>query len=365
MNTKTSTPTNSKKPAIALTGAAGYIASHIAVELLDAGYTIVGLDNFANSNPAVVPRVEEITGKPFKVIKADVRDQHAVTEILQTHNVNTVIHLAGLKAVGESVAEPLRYYDNNVNGSIALLAAMNATNTNQLVFSSSATVYSPDTNQAADENAPLGPTNPYGRTKMMVEQIIEDFCQSTNMRAINLRYFNPVGAHESGKIGEDPTGPPNNLMPFIMQVAAGRREKLRVFGNDYPTADGTPIRDYIHVTDLALGHLAAIEALEPNKAETPQNTHTTTAQTNKKCEAINLGTGAGSSVFEVLHAAEKAVGKPIPYEIAARRAGDAVTSTANPIYAQARLKWSASRNLEQACVDHWRWQRENPNGYNS
>jgi len=332
---------------IALTGATGYIGSHIAVALAANGYSLVGLDNLSNSSPDVVPRVEAIIDGPFPFVELDVLDTDALTQALRDHKVDAVIHLAGLKAIGESVAEPLRYYNVNVGGALSLLQAMADAEVNELVFSSTATVYRPDAVSPLGESTALGPINPYSRTKLMIEQIITDTCAATPLRAFNLRYFNPVGAHESGSIGEDPVGAPNNLMPFIMQVAAGRRDKLEIFGDDYPTPDGTCIRDYIHVSDLAEGHVAALRSLDDvDQAET-----------------LNLGTGTGSSVYDVLRAAERAVDSPIRHEVVGRRAGDAAIGFADASQANQRLGWVAERSLAEACADHWRWQRNNPNGY--
>lgn len=332
---------------IALTGATGYIASHVAVSLAAHGYNLVGIDNLSNSSPNVVERVEHIMDGPFPFVEADVLDTQALTETFQTHNVDAVIHLAGLKAIGESVAEPLRYYNVNVGGALSLLQAMATAGVHELVFSSTATVYRPDAVSPLNEETALGPINPYSRTKLMIEQIIDDVCAATELRAFNLRYFNPVGAHESGTIGEDPVGTPNNLMPFIMQVAAGRRDTLEIFGDDYPTPDGTCIRDYIHVSDLAEGHVAAVKALDEVVA----------------CETLNLGTGTGSSVYDVLRAAERAVDAPIPHHVTGRRPGDAAIGFADPSQANDRIGWTAERTLADACADHWRWQRNNPNGY--
>ncbi len=332
---------------VALTGATGYIASHVVVALAEQGYNLVGFDNLSNSSAAVVERLEQLIDGPFAFHKVDIRDTATIAEALQQHQVDAVIHLAGLKAVGESVDDPLRYYDNNVAGSLSLLTAMRDACVNQLVFSSSATVYDPDQPSPLTETSQLGPINPYGRTKYVVERLIDDVAATSDLRAINLRYFNPVGAHPSGLIGEDPVGTPNNLMPFIMQVASGQRDELSIFGNDYDTPDGTCIRDYIHVTDLANGHVAALNALA---------TVTTS-------EAINLGTGTGTSVLDVLRAAEQAVDRPIPTRVVERRAGDGAVSFADPALAADRLNWQADLTVAQACVDHWRWQRQNPTGY--
>jgi len=334
---------------VALTGATGYIASHIAVALSEKGYGVVGIDNLANSSPVVIDRVAQITEMDMPFAQLDIAETNAVAAFFTAHDVDAVIHLAGLKAVGESVEQPLRYYQNNVAGSISLLAAMAQAQVRGLVFSSSATVYDPKQTSPLDESAELGPINPYGRTKLMVEQIIDDVAAASELRAINLRYFNPVGAHPSGMIGEDPIGPPNNLMPFVMQVAVGARAEVQIFGDDYDTPDGTGVRDYIHVCDLADGHVAAVRALAS----------TTTS------EVFNLGTGVGSSVREVLAAAEIAADRAIPQRVVGRRDGDGDISYADPQKAETGLAWQARRTLAEACVDHWRWQHDNPQGYPS
>ena len=332
---------------VALTGATGYIASHIAVALAERGHWVVGMDNFANSSPKVLDRVASIADTDMPFAELDLSQTDEIAAFLREHNVDAVIHLAGLKAVGESVAEPLRYYRNNVAGSISLLEAMRAADVGGIVFSSSATVYNPAQASPLREDAALGPINPYGRTKLMVEDIINDVAATSPLRGINLRYFNPVGAHPSGMIGEDPVGTPNNLMPFVMQVAVGRREEVQIFGDDYDTPDGTGVRDYIHVCDLASGHVAAVEALA--------NLDTS--------ETFNLGTGVGSSVRDVLAAAERAADRTIPHRVVARRAGDSDISFADPSRAQSELGWVAERTLADACTDHWRWQNQNPQGY--
>lgn len=332
---------------VALTGATGYIASHIAVALAEHGHWVVGIDNFSNSSDAVLPRVASIADTEMPFAQLDLSQTDEIAAFFTEHKVDAVIHLAGLKAVGESVEDPLRYYENNVAGSISLLRAMDKANVHGIVFSSSATVYHPDQPSPLNEDSALGPINPYGRTKLMVEQIIEDTAAATALKAINLRYFNPVGAHPSGMIGEDPVGPPNNLMPFVMQVAVGMREEVKVFGDDYDTHDGTGVRDYIHVCDLAEGHVAAVNALASVDAS----------------ETVNLGTGVGSSVLDVLAAAERAADRKIPSQIVGRRAGDGDISYADPSRANERLGWSSSRTLADACVDHWNWQEKNPTGY--
>lgn len=334
---------------VALTGAAGYIASHVAVALFERGHSVVGFDNFVNSSPAVLDRIAQIADTSMPFAELDLAHTDGVEAFLRSHNVDAVIHFAGLKAVGESTEKPLHYYEVNVGGTISLLQAMHRAGVTQLVFSSSATVYAPEEASPLTESASLGPINPYGNTKLMVEQIIGDVTEHSDLAAINLRYFNPVGAHPSGLIGEDPIGRPNNLMPFVMQVAVGRRDTLEIFGDDYDTPDGTPIRDYIHVCDLAEGHVAAVEAL--------------TDMTG--VEAINLGTGVGSSVREVLAASEQAVDQPIPHQVVGRRAGDGAVSFANPARAQELLGWTSTRTMAEAAADHWNWQQRNPHGYQS
>ena len=332
---------------VALTGATGYIASHIAVALNAYGHWVVGIDNFSNSSPKVLDRVARIADINMPFAELDLAQTNELAAFLSEHKVDAVIHLGGLKAVGESVADPLRYYRNNVAGSISLLDAMDRANVHGIVFSSSATVYDPSQVSPLGEDAATGPINPYGRTKLMVEHILNDTAAATDLRAINLRYFNPVGAHPSGLIGEDPVGTPNNLMPYVMQVAVGQREEVRIYGDDYDTPDGTGVRDYIHVCDLADGHVAAVNALAG----------ITTS------EVFNLGTGVGSSVREVLAAAESAADRSIPHRVVERRPGDSDISFADPSRARERLGWEATRTLADACVDHWRWQRQNPNGY--
>jgi UDP-glucose 4-epimerase len=334
---------------ILLTGGAGYIGSHTYIELVKAGFKPVILDNFYNAKPEVLKRLETITGAPVPFVEADIRDRAALDAVFARWPFTAVVHFAGLKAVGESVAKPLMYYDNNVSGTVNLLEAMAAAKVKQLVFSSSATVYGDPHAVPIREDFPLSATNPYGRSKLMIEDILRDLYKSdASWDLALLRYFNPVGAHESGLIGEDPQGIPNNLMPFVAQVAVGKREKLSVFGNDYPTPDGTGVRDYIHAVDLAKGHVKALQKLAGNPG----------------LVTVNLGTGQGYSVLDMVRAFEKAAGKPIPYQIAERRPGDIAACYADPANALAVLGWQAEKNLEDMCADGWRWQSGNPNGYN-
>lgn len=332
---------------ILVTGGAGYIGSHTCVELLNAGQEVVVFDNFSNSHPESLKRVEAITGRGVQLVEGDIRDQAALEDALRRFGCTAVIHFAGLKAVGESVEKPLDYYDNNVIGTHRLLKAMGNCGVKTLVFSSSATVYGEPQRLPLTEDHPLSATNPYGRTKLVIEDMLRDLFRSDPSWQIGiLRYFNPVGAHVSGLIGEDPQGIPNNLMPFVAQVAVGRREQLKVWGCDYPTPDGTGVRDYIHVVDLAIGHLKALERLRE-----PQ------------CFEVNLGTGIGYSVLDVVKAFEKASGRPVPYELAPRRAGDVAACYADPAFAAELLGWRAERGIDAMCVDAWRWQSGNPNGF--
>ena len=333
---------------IFVTGGAGYIGSHTCVELLAAGHELTVFDNFCNSQPEALRRVEKIAGRRLHSVQGDIRDRGALTAALRQSGADAVIHFAGLKAVGESVQQPLAYYDNNVTGSLRLLEAMAECKVNRLVFSSSATVYGEPQRLPLAEDHPLSATNPYGRTKLMIEDMLRDLHRSDpSWRISILRYFNPVGAHASGRIGEDPQGMPNNLLPFVAQVAVGQRECVNVWGNDYPTPDGTGVRDYIHVVDLALGHLKALQRL----------------QTHAECRAINLGTGVGYSVLDMLRAFEHASGKKIAYRIAARRDGDVASCYAAPTAARELLGWQAQRDLATMCADAWRWQSSNPRGY--
>ncbi len=333
---------------ILVTGGAGYIGSHTCLELLGTGYDLVVLDNLDNSSTESLRRVQELADHSLTFIEGDIRDRKLLDQVFTDHPVHAVIHFAGLKAVGESCEKPLRYYENNVSGTLVLLEAMKAAGCCQIIFSSSATVYGDPASLPITEKFPLSTTNPYGRTKLFIEEILRDLCAADpRWHAMLLRYFNPVGAHPSGRIGEDPCDIPNNLMPYIMQVAVGRREYLAVFGDDYDTPDGTGVRDYIHVVDLAKGHLAALEHLDNLTG----------------CTAINLGTGRGYSVLEMVKAAEKAVGNPVAYKIVDRRPGDIAACYADPALAQEVLGWQAAYDIDQMCVDHWRWQSSNPRGY--
>ncbi len=333
---------------ILVTGGAGYIGSHTVVELLAAGHELLILDNFSNSSPKVLERIEQISGKRPVAIEGDIRDSLLLERLFSSYPIRSVIHFAGLKAVGESVAQPMRYYDNNVLGSLRLFEAMANAGVHRLVFSSSATVYGDPHRVPIDETFPLQATNPYGRSKLVIEEMLHDIGQSdARWRVVLLRYFNPVGAHPSGLIGEDPAGIPNNLMPFVAQVAVGRRPELSIFGGDYPTADGTGVRDYIHVVDLARGHLAALQALDRQGGVMP----------------INLGTGRGYSVLEVVEAFERASGRKVPYRIVERRPGDVAACYADPSLAKAVLSWSAERDVTAMCLDAWRWQSLNPLGF--
>ncbi|AEJ43388.1 UDP-glucose 4-epimerase GalE [Alicyclobacillus acidocaldarius] len=333
---------------ILVTGAAGYIGSHTCVALVESGYDIVAIDNFANSKPEALRRVAEITGKSFPVHSVDMLDAQALEEVFRAYAFQAVIHFAGLKAVGESVAQPLRYYRNNLGSTLNLLESMLQHGVNKIVFSSSATVYGASNDMPLKEDMPIAPVNPYGQTKAMIEQILRDVAAATEgFGAALLRYFNPVGAHPSGRIGEDPQGIPNNLVPYVAQVAVGKRPEVVVFGGDYPTPDGTGVRDYIHVMDLASGHVRALDWVLSHTG----------------AEAFNLGTGKGSSVLEVIQAFERASGRNIPYRIGPRRPGDAAVSYADPSKAERELGWRATQDLDAMCRDTWRWQSQNPNGY--
>ena len=332
---------------ILVTGGTGYIGSHTVVELLAAGKDVLILDNYANSSPKVLERIAKISGRRPAFREGDIRDVDGLRALFAAHRIEAVIHFAGLKAVGESVEQPLTYYDNNVNGTLCLLQAMRQAGVRRLVFSSSATVYGDPHCVPIREDFPLQATNPYGRSKLMVEEMLRDLQRAeTDWQIAILRYFNPVGAHPSGLIGENPNGIPNNLMPFVAQVAVGKRAQLSVFGNDYPTPDGTGVRDYIHVVDLAQGHLAALAAL----ARSGQSL------------TVNLGTGQGYSVLDMVRAFEAASGRPVPYQIVARRAGDIATCYADPQLAGELLGWQARRGIGEMCADAWRWQSKNPDG---
>ena len=335
---------------ILVSGGAGYIGSHTCVELIQAGYEIVVADNLANSSEEALRRVEKITGKSIPFVKTELCNPHEVEALFSQHpEIDAVIHFAGLKAVGESVSKPLEYYSNNLGSTLTLLEAMRRHNVKNFVFSSSATVYGDPASVPIREDFPTGgTTNPYGTTKLFIEQILTDYCKADpSLNVALLRYFNPIGAHESGLIGEDPNGIPNNLVPYIAQVAVGKLEKLHVYGNDYNTPDGTGVRDYIHVVDLALGHVAALKKLE------------------SKCGLFvcNLGTGKGYSVLEVLHAYEKACGKTLPYAVDPRRPGDIAACYADPAKAKNELGWEAKFGIEDMCASSWKWQSMNPNGY--
>ncbi len=335
--------------AVLVTGGAGYIGSHTCVELIQAGYSVVVVDNLCNSSAEALKRVEEITGKSVKFYQVDLLDREGLNRVFAEEEIEAVIHFAGLKAVGESVAKPLQYYWNNIAGTIVLCQVMAAHGVKRIVFSSSATVYGNPKEIPITENCPKGEiTNPYGQTKGMLEQVLTDLHRADpEWRVILLRYFNPIGAHKSGRIGENPKGIPNNLLPYVAQVAVGRLEKLGVFGDDYDTPDGTGVRDYIHVTDLAIGHVKAMEKIEKTEG----------------VHIYNLGTGKGYSVLEIVHAFEKACGKPIPYEIRDRRPGDIATCYSDPTKAKEELGWVAERGIEEMCEDAWRWQSNNPNGF--
>ena len=333
---------------ILVTGGAGYIGSHTCIELLNEGYEVVIIDNFYNSSKKVLKIIEELSGKKFKFYKGDVRDKEILRKIFSENDIYGVIHFAGLKAVGESVEKPIEYYDNNINGSIKLIEVMREFNVKNLIFSSSATVYGKPKSVPIKEDFSLSVTNPYGRTKLFLEEIFTDLYISDNeWNIVLLRYFNPIGAHKSGRIGENPNGIPNNLIPYITQVAVGKLDYVRVFGDDYETKDGTGVRDYIHVVDLAKGHVKAVKRLEKNDGVL----------------VCNLGTGKGYSVLEIIHAFEKACGKTLPYVIEERRAGDVATCYSSPKKAEEVLGWKAEKDILEMCQDSWRWQSQNPNGY--
>jgi len=343
---------------ILVTGGAGYIGSHACLELLQAGYQVVVVDNLSNSKEESLRRVTQITGQNLHFYPVDIRDKEALSQVFKTHQIDAVIHFAGLKAVGESCSLPLQYYQNNVSGTLVLLDVMTEFKVKKLVFSSSATVYGDPVSVPITENFPLSATNPYGRSKLIIEEMLRDisFADKVNQadlpwRITLLRYFNPIGAHESGLIGENPNGIPNNLMPYIAQVASGKLAQLSVFGADYPTVDGTGVRDYIHVVDLVKGHIKALEALDGQ------------VFSNGACIAVNLGTGNGYSVLEMVDAFQRITGTPVNYKIVARRPGDVAECYADPEFALNILKWKAVKNLDQMVMDTWRWQTSNPQGY--
>ena len=333
---------------ILVTGGSGYIGSHTCVELLNAGHNIVVLDNLSNSSPKSIDAIKKITGKDFPFYVCDILDKDGLNKIFDEHKFDAVIHFAGLKAVGESVEKPLEYYHNNMTGTFTLLEVMRAHGVFSIVFSSSATVYGSPKTVPIKEDFPLSTTNPYGSTKLMLERVLQDLCISDNRFSVTLlRYFNPIGAHKSGEIGEDPKGIPNNLLPYVANVAVGKLEKIHVFGNSYPTKDGTGVRDYIHVVDLSLGHVKAVE----------KNTG------NPGVYIYNLGTGNGYSVLEIIDAFSKACGKQLPYVIDAPRPGDVAICYADPSKAKTELGWEASRGIDEMCADSWNWQKKHPNGF--
>lgn len=334
---------------VLVTGGAGFIGSHTVVELLQGGYEVVIIDNFSNSSPLVLSRIEEITGKRPLLIEGDIRDRALLDDVFKQHEIDAVVHFAGLKAVGESVQKPLEYYDNNVSGSVVLFEAMRDAGVKRLVFSSSATVYGDPEEIPISESCPIGvPTNPYGMSKLMVERILQDLVVAeADFSVALLRYFNPIGAHESGLIGENPSGIPNNLLPYVTQVAIGKLAQLSIFGSDYPTVDGTGVRDYIHVVDLAKGHLAALDYLKGAVG----------------CHVWNLGTGQGYSVLQIIEAFEKATGVSVPYKLVERRAGDIAECWSNPAKAKDELGWEAGYGLEDMMRHSWKWQKGNPEGF--
>ncbi|MDQ3358387.1 MAG: UDP-glucose 4-epimerase GalE [Actinomycetota bacterium] len=334
---------------VLVTGGAGYIGSHTVLQLLAAGHEVVVVDDFSNARPTVVTRLEELSGQAVPVHAFDLAEADKLAALLAQESFDAVVHFAGFKAVGQSVAQPLDYYRNNLGGTLSMLTAMARHGVHRLVFSSSATVYGPDAPVPMSEDLPTSATNPYGWTKVMIEQVLRDLTAAQpQWRVAVLRYFNPVGAHPSGRIGEDPWETPNNLMPYVAQVAVGRRDELAVFGDDYDTVDGTGVRDYIHVEDLAAGHLAALEWI---------------AAHDRSLSTWNLGTGRGTSVLELVAAFERASGRPIPYQVVGRRPGDIAASYADPSRAQAELGWRAVKSVEDMCADTWRWQSANPQGY--
>ncbi|MEM9168124.1 MAG: UDP-glucose 4-epimerase GalE [Pseudomonadota bacterium] len=342
---------------VVVAGGAGYIGSHVCVALLDAGRDVLVIDDFSNGSPIALDRIREVTGRDFETVAADLAsqaDRARIEDAARAFAADGAVLLAGLKAVGESVEEPLRYYETNFGAAAGLLHAMAAADAKALVFSSSATVYGDLNASPVSETAKIGAVNPYGRTKQFIEEILRDHARATpGFGVVNLRYFNPVGAHESGRLGEDPNGVPNNLFPYIAQTAVGRRDKLHVFGNDYPTPDGTGVRDYIHVVDLARGHVNALDYL----ARTPADT------ADDRVVDVNLGVGAGASVLEAIAAFKRASNRDVPFEVVARRPGDVAEIYADPARAKALLGWTAEKTLDEMCADHWAWQRDNPDGY--
>ena len=348
-NQKSVNENGGKTMSVLVTGGAGYIGSHTVIELINSGYDPVIVDNLCNSDQEAVHRVEELTGKKVPFYQVDIRDENALTEVLEKYNIDCCIHFAGLKAVGESVQKPLEYYENNIIGSLVLLRCLQKAGCKNLIFSSSATVYGVPAEIPITEKCPKGQcTNPYGQTKSMLEQIFTDFQKANpDWNIVLLRYFNPIGAHESGMLGEDPKGIPNNLMPYITQVAVGKLAELSVFGNDYDTPDGTGVRDYIHVVDLARGHVCAMKAIQKNCG----------------LQIYNLGTGVGYSVLDIVNAFEKVNGVKIPYQIKGRRPGDIATCYSDPSKAKNDLGWEAELGIEEMCRDSWKWQKMNPNGY--
>ncbi len=344
---------------ILVTGGAGYIGSHACVELLQEGYEVIVVDNLSNSKEESLNRVKKITGKSLSFYNQDIRDRKTLTDIFNAHKISAVMHFAGLKAVGESCEQPLKYYQNNVYGSLILTEVMEQTDVKNLIFSSSATVYGePDTVQYSEELPVYGATNPYGKSKAMIEEILKDLSAADKItkseipwKIVLLRYFNPIGAHQSGTIGEDPNGVPNNLIPYVSQVAVGKLKQLSIFGNDYPTRDGTGVRDYIHVVDLVKGHLKALQAIESDSFGT------------NACKAYNLGAGRGYSVLEIIKAFEQITGKKINYRFAPRRVGDVAENYANPSLALKELGWQTEKTLHDMIADTWRWQSQNPQGY--
>ncbi|MBL0708745.1 MAG: UDP-glucose 4-epimerase GalE [Sulfurimonas sp.] len=347
---------------VLVTGGAGYIGSHTLIALAEANYDFIVYDNLCNSSKESLNRVEKIIGKSIKFQEGDIRDADCLERLFTTYNIDSVIHFAGLKAVGESVEKPIEYFDNNVNGTLVLLSVMKKYNCKQIVFSSSATVYGDPATTPIKEDFPLSATNPYGRSKLFIEEILRDvFVSDNEFKIVLLRYFNPVGSHSSGTIGEDPNGIPNNLMPFIAQTAVGKRECLSVFGGDYDTKDGTGVRDYIHVVDLALGHVKALDYFTSETSISPDETRVPFPKTNPL--TVNLGTGNGYSVLDMLKAFERASEKKVAYKIVPRRAGDIAKCFADPSYAKKMLDWEAKKSIDEMCEDSWRWQENNPDGY--